>query len=415
MYLCIDLKSFYASVESVERGLNPFDVNLVVADESRGRGGICLAVTPALKAIGVKNRCRIFEIPSGISYITAKPRMKLYMEYSAKIYSIYLRFVSKEDIHVYSIDECFFDITAYLNMYKKTPKEMAQMIIDEVYRETGICATVGIGTNMFLAKVALDIDAKHASDFMGYLDEDEFRRKIWHHKPITDVWNIGPGIAKRLAHHGIYDLYGVAHADEKLLFREFGVNARFLIDHSKGIEPCTISDIHSFKPRSSSLSNGQILFSDYTYDDALTVLKEMVDNLSLDLVEHGLCTGSISLRIGYSERGIASTGGSVKLASATDSSKRLTDEFVRYYKKTTRRDALIRKINIGFCRLTPGDFVNLDLFSDYEDDDRERKRQRVIIDLKKKYGKNCIVKGLSLTKEGTAQKRNLLVGGHNGE
>ena len=286
-YLCIDLKSFFASVECSARGLNSLTTNLVVADPARGRGAICLAVSPSLKALGVKNRCRVYEIPKGIDYITAKPRMRLYMEYSAKIYSIYLRYISAEDIHVYSIDECFLDVSQYLNLYRKNAKEMAQMLMDAVYRETGICATAGIGTNLFLAKVALDITAKHAPDHMGYLDEEEFRRTIWHHRPITDVWNVGRGIARRLERYGIYDLYGVAHFSEEKLYREFGVNAEFLIDHAHGVEPCTIADIHAYRSKSNSLSNGQILFEDYSAEDALTVMREMVDMLVLELVEKG--------------------------------------------------------------------------------------------------------------------------------
>ena len=280
-YLCIDLKSFYASVECVERGLDPFSANLVVADPSRGRGAICLAVSPALKALGVKNRCRIFEIPEKVRYITAMPRMKRYMEYSADIYSVYLRYISPEDIHVYSIDECFFDVTAYLKMYSKSPKEMANMLMDAVMRETGICATAGIGTNMFLAKVALDITAKHAEDHIGYLNEEEFKRQLWHHRPITDIWNVGRGIAARLERYGIYDLYGVAHTDEAKLYKEFGINAEFLIDHANGREPCTIEEIHNYKSKTESMSNNQILFEDYSYDDAYLVLKEMVNLIAL--------------------------------------------------------------------------------------------------------------------------------------
>ena len=229
VYLCIDLKCFCASVECVARGLDPFETDLVVADPSRGNGAICLAISPSLKAKGVKNRCRIFEIPKNIDYITALPRMKLYIKYSADIYGIYLKYVSAEDIVVYSIDECFLDVTSYLKMYKLTAKELAKKIIDDVYDTLNICATVGIGTNLFLAKVALDITAKHTSDHMGYLDEEEFKKQIWHHKPITDIWNIGRGIAKRLEKYNCYDLYDVAHMDEKVLYKEFGVNAEFLI------------------------------------------------------------------------------------------------------------------------------------------------------------------------------------------
>lgn len=414
-YLCIDLKSFYASVEAVERGLDPFKTNLVVADPTRGNGAICLAITPALKALGIKNRCRIFEIPKDVEYITAMPRMKKYMEYSADIYSIYLRYISKDDIHVYSIDECFFDVTAYLKLYNKKPKELAVMLIDAVYNETGICATAGIGTNLFLAKVALDITAKHTDDHIGYLDESEFKRTIWHHKPITDIWNVGAGIAKRLEKYGIYDLYGVANCDEKLLYREFGVNAEFLIDHSKGIEPCTIEEIKNFKPETNSISNGQILFSDYTFDEAKLALKEMIDITVLELVEKNLVTDSISLRIGYSKNVAKSTGGTKKLGYTTNSAKRLTEEFISYYYKTTRRDCLIRKINVGFNHLIHEDYVTLDLFGGHNEDEKELKAQKAIIDIKKKYGKNAILKGMNLEEKATGQKRNKLIGGHNGE
>ena len=300
-YLCIDLKSFFASVECAERGLDPFTTNLVVADEKRGRGAICLAASPGIRARGVKNRGRIFEIPKDIDYIIAKPRMNLYIEYSANIYEIYLKFISKDDIHIYSIDECFFDITNYLELYNKTPKEMAQMLIDAVYEETGICATAGVGTNLFLAKVALDVTAKHVDDHIGCLDEEEFKRTLWHHRPMTDIWNFGRGIAKRLEKYGVYDLYDIAHFDEKILYKEFGVNAEFIIDHAKGVEPCTIAEIKNFKAKSNSLSNSQILFNDYNFDDALLAVKEMVDLMALELVDKNLVTDSISLTVGYSK------------------------------------------------------------------------------------------------------------------
>ena len=265
IYCCIDLKSFYASVECVERGLDPFKTNLIVADPTRTEKSVCLAITPAMKDLGIRNRCRVFEIPKNIEYITAKPRMKLYMKKSAEIYSIYLQYISSEDIHVYSIDEVFIDLTDYVKIYKKTPHQVAKMLIDKVFELTGITATVGIGTNLFLAKIALDITAKSSPDFMGYLDEEAFRKTIWHHRPITDIWNIGQGISKRLSEYGIFDLYGVAHAKEALLYRLFGINAELLIDHAKGIEPCTIKDIHNYKSKNHSLSNSQILFCNYNF------------------------------------------------------------------------------------------------------------------------------------------------------
>ena len=414
-YLCIDLKSFFASVECAERGLDPFTTNLVVADEKRGRGAICLAASPGIRARGVKNRGRIFEIPKDIDYISAKPRMNLYIEYSANIYEIYLKFISKDDIHIYSIDECFFDITNYLELYNKTPKELALMIMDEVYKKTKIRATAGIGTNLFLAKVALDITAKNAEDFIGYLDEDLFKEKIWHHKPITDIWNVGSGIAKRLEKFGVYDLYGVSQMEERLLYREFGVNAEYLIDHSKGIEPCTIYDIKHYETKTTSISNGQILFEDYNYSDARLVLKEMVDMLTLDLVDKNLVTNSITLRIGYSDSTNKTTGGTIKINIYTNSQKKLTEYFLDYFDKTTHKNAPIRKINIGFNNLVIEEYVNLDFFSDFLMNDKERSKQKAIIDIKKKYGKNAILKGMNYKEKATGKKRNTLVGGHNGD
>ena len=324
-YLCIDLKSFFASVECVERKLKSLTTNLVVADPSRGDGAICLAVSPSLKALGVKNRCRIFEISKNIDYITAMPRMNLYIKYSADIYSIYLKYISCEDIHVYSIDECFLDITNYLKLYKKTPKELAKIIIEDVYKTTGICATVGIGTNLFLAKVALDITAKHAKDNMGFLNEEIFKETIWFHKPITDIWNIGRGIANRLLKYNCETLYDVAHMDEKILYKEFGINALYLIDHSKGIEPCSIKQIHNYKAKNNSLSNGQILFEDYNYENALLVVKEMVDLNVLQLVDKHLVTDCIFLSIGYSKDVIKPTGGRFKLDGYTASYSKIKE------------------------------------------------------------------------------------------
>jgi len=415
VYLCIDLKSFYASVECVERGLNPFTSNLVVADPSRGRGAICLAISPAMKNLGIKNRCRIFEIPDKLSYITAKPRMKLYMKYSADIYGIYLRYIAKEDIYVYSVDECFFDVTSYLKLYNKTPVEIAKMLIDAVYNETGICATSGIGTNLFLAKVALDISAKHSKDNIGMLDIEKFKKTIWQNKPITDRWNVGKGIANRLKKYGIDDLYGVAHIDEKILYKEFGVNAQFLIDHAKGIEPCTIADIHNYIPQSASVSTGQILFEDYSYDDALIVLKEMIEPLVLEIVEKNLVTNSVSLYVGYSKNIIKTTGGTVKLENFTSSLKKITDAFISYYIKTTQKGYPIRKLNIGLNNLIEEEFTAIDLFSDYAAEEKERDRLKVLIDIKEKFGKNAVLKGISLNKKATARVRNKMVGGHNGE
>lgn len=298
-YICIDLKTFYASVECVDRGFDPFKQNLVVADLERGRSTICLAVSPAMKNLGVRNRCRVFEIPDSIDYIAAKPRMRHYMEVSARIYGIYLEYVSPQDIHVYSIDECFIDATPYLALYGLTACEFAERLRRAVLARTGITATAGIGPNLFLCKVALDITAKHEKNGIGVLEEERFKREIWRHRPITDIWGIGPGTAERLAKYHVYDLMGVAALDQRILYREFGVNAEYLIDHAHGVEPCTIAEIQAYRPQDTSSVNGQVLARNYSYGEALTVLREMVENSVLDLVEKGLVASSISLSVGY--------------------------------------------------------------------------------------------------------------------
>ena len=415
MYVCIDLKSFYASCECVERGLDSMTTDLVVADPARGNGAICLAVSPSLKSKGVKNRCRLYEIPSGMKYIIAVPRMKLYMEYSAKIYSVYLKYISKDDIHVYSIDECFIDITDYMKIYGLSAKEMAMMLMDKVLKETGIYATAGIGTNLFLAKVALDITAKHSKDRLGYLDQKIFKDKIWHHRPITDIWNVGRGIAARLESHGVYDLAGVALMSEKTLYKEFGVNAEYLIDHANGEESCTIKDIHNYKSKSSSISNGQILFEDYNFNDAKIVLREMVDMLSLDLVDNNIFTNSISLYVGYSKDVIRPSGGTKKLSEYTNSSKKLVQYFLDYFDSTVKKGYPIRKINIGFNNLSENTGFTIDIMGESEEERREKDLQKTVIAIKKKFGKNAILKGTSLEEKATGQMRNKLIGGHNGE
>lgn len=415
IYACLDLKSFYASVECVERGLDPFTTNLAVADPARGRGAICLAITPAMKQLGIRNRCRLFEIPVHIEYITAKPHMKKYMRYSADIYSIYLQYISREDIHVYSIDECFFDLTPYLKLYGKTAKEVATLLMQAVFKDTGICATAGLGTNLFLAKVALDITAKHTADNIGYLDENEFKKKIWHYQPLTDIWNIGRGIAKRLDKYGVRDLYGVAHLDEKILYREFGVNAEFLIDHAWGVEPCTIQDIHEYKAASSSVTNSQILPHDYNSDDAWLVLKEMADQLILELTDKQVTTNSLSLSLGYARDTIKPAGGTRKLAFRTNLYNKILTELSRYYHDLVNPCYPIRKITLGFNNLLADDYGELDLFADSRAEEKERSVQQTVLAIKNKFGKNALLRGMSLEAKATARERNRLVGGHNGE
>ncbi len=414
-YLCIDLKCFYASVECAARGLDPFTANLVVADPARSRGAICLAISPAMKALGVRNRCRIFEIPPGVKYITALPRMKRYMEVSACIYGIYLNYISAEDIHVYSIDECFIDATPYMHIYGKSGEELAVMLMQDVLEQTGISASAGIGDNLFLAKVALDITAKHSVGRIGRLDEETFKETIWHHRPITDIWNIGRGTADRLAKRGIYDLYGVAHADEKMLYRLFGINAAYLIDHAHGREKCTIGDIRNFKTKNNSLSTNQILFEDYTFDEALLALIEMADILTLELVEKRLVTGGIALSVGYGDKETASTGGSRKLEGLTNSAARLTERFTSLYRETTHRDIPVRRLAVGFTNVVDESFAGYDFFADTQAEAAERRVQDALIDIKNRYGKNAIIRCMSLQPKATAIKRNKLIGGHNGE
>lgn len=413
IYLCIDLKSFYASVECAERGIDPFEINLVVADPSRGGGAITLAATPAIKKLGVPSRGRIYEIPKDIEYIIAPPRMSLYMEYSARIYGIMLKYISVDDIHVYSCDEAFLDVTTYLSLYKKTAKQIAQMILDDILMETNITATVGIGSNLYLAKVALDITAKHSSDNMGFLDEGIYRQKLWHHQPLTDFWQIGPGTAIRLSMLGITDMYGVAHCDEDVLYKIFGVNAEYLIDHSWGREPCTIADIKAYKPKSNSISNSQILFEDYKTQDAFLVMKEMVDVNVLQLTENHLVTNHISLFIGYSKNVIKPSRGSRKIGVTTNSCKLLMEEFILLFKKIIVKDYPIRQIAISFGNLKDEYFEQYNLFTDMEDIDKEKRLQQTLVFIQNKYGKNAVLKGMNFYDKATQRKRNTLIGGHN--
>lgn len=412
IYLCIDLKSFYASVECVERGLDPFKVNLVVADPTR-HGAITLAATPAIKKLGVPSRGRIYEIPENIDYIIASPRMHLYMEYSAHIYSIMLKYIASEDIHVYSIDEAFLDVTSYLSLYQMNAKELAKLILDDIYKDTGITATVGIGTNLFLTKVALDITAKHAPDNMGYLDEDLFKQTLWHHHPITDIWMIGNGTASRLAKLGIYDLYGIAHYPENILYQVFGINAECLIDHAWGKEPTEIKDIKAYRPKANSISNSQILFEDYNYHDAYIVMKEMVENNVLSLSEKHLVTDHIALSIGYSKDKIKPSNGSRKISTTTNAYSILLSEFKQLYKKIVDPHVPIRRIGISFGNVKDEMYEQYDLFTDIDAIEKEKKIQNVLVDIKQRYGNNAILKGMNRLDRATQIKRNTLIGGHN--
>lgn len=414
IFLCIDLKSFYASVECVERGLNSLTTDLVVADETRGRGALCLAVSSSLKKKGVKNRCRLFEIPQELSYIIAKPRMKKYIEYSADIYSLYLRYIAKEDIHVYSIDECFLDITSYLQLYQKTPMEMAEFLMNLIWKEKGIRATAGIGTNMFLAKVALDIVAKTSMNYMGYLDEEIFKDTLWHYQPITDFWNIGRGIAKRLLKYNVTDMYALAHLDEKILYKEFGINALFLIDHAWGRESCTIQDIHQYVRENHSLSSGQVLFENYRTEDAFLAMKEMVELLTLELVKKHMVTNSIHLSIGYADEKIPCSKGHRSLDGFTSSYRKLLSAYKKLFYEIVLQNTLIRKLGISFGHVVDESYKTYDLFEE-EEEEKEHRSQLAIIEIKERFGKNAILRGMNLEEKATTPKRNKLIGGHNGE
>ena len=436
-YLCIDLKCFYASVECVDRGRDPFEHRLVVADPSRGRKTICLAISPAMKALGVRNRCRVFEIPDGIDYEMARPRMRRYMEVSADIYARYLRYFSPEDIHVYSVDEVFIDVTPYLALYGKTPRELAVELIDMVRRETGICATAGIGTNLFLAKVALDVTAKHAPDNIGELDEERYKCLIWPHRPITDIWGIGPGIARRLAEMGAHDMGGVALLPEQALYDEFGINAELLIDHAWGVEPCTMAEIHAYRPKAHSMGSGQVLMRDYTFDEAQVVLREMVDNLALELVDKALVCGHVSLFVGYAhERGPTGEKGAAvetftgehgtrvvgrrgeganasrKLAEATSSRAALTAAFLALYAEIVDPNRAVRRVNIAVGELVPEEYAELTLFSDPAADTAEKSLARATMAVKRRFGKNALMRGVSYRPAATGRERNEQVGGH---
>ncbi len=487
-YLCIDLKSFFASVECVERGLNPLTTNLVVADRERTEKTICLAVTPSLKAYGISGRARLFEVvqkvrevnnkrrlnapkrafidksynseelnnnPSlELDYIVAPPRMAYYMEYSTRIYNVYLKYIAPEDIHVYSIDEVFIDITHYLATYKLSAHDFARKLIQDVLDTTGITATAGIGTNMYLAKIAMDIEAKHIpADKDGVriaeLDEMSYREKLWSHRPLTDFWRVGKGYANKLERYGMRTMGDVARCslyDEDLLYRLFGVNAELLIDHAWGWEPCTIKEIKAYKPSTNSLSSGQVLKTPYYFDKAKLVTREMMELLVLELVEKALVTNQVVLTIGYDidnltndniqYKGDVTTDfygrqvpkhahGTANIDRYTASSKLIVEATMELFDRIVDKSLLVRRINIAVCKLQKEKDVNenqveqLDLFTDYEKKNaqeenlkKEKRMQEAVLSIKKKYGKNAILKGMNLEEGATAKERNSQIGGH---
>lgn len=506
-YACIDLKSFYASVECRDRGLDPMVTNLVVADKGRTEKTICLAVTPPLKAYGLSGRSRLYEVIStiqnenykrrmalsgavqssarrlvgssyndaelksnptlAIDYIVAPPRMAHYMEVSTQIYNIYLNHVAHEDIHAYSIDEVFIDITPYLSIAKSTPHDFVRTLIRDVYKQTGITATAGIGTNLYLAKIAMDIVAKHIpADSDGVriaeLDEMSYRRLLWSHRPLTDFWRVGRGYAQKLEKHGLYTMGDVARCslgkpteyhNEELLYKLFGVNAELLIDHAWGWEPCTIAEIKAYKPQSNSIGSGQVLTIPYTADKARLVIREMTDALVLDLVDKGLVTDQLVLTVGYDIENLTTpdikrkykgeivtdrygrqipkhSHGTANLDRKTSSTALILDAVTQLYDRIVNKNLLIRRLNITACRVVDEKSVTDDaapeqmsMFVDYAAEDarreqekialeREKKVQKTLIDIKKKHGKNAIVKGMNLEQGATAMERNKQIGGH---
>ncbi|MGF0032278.1 DNA repair protein [Bariatricus sp. SGI.154] len=412
-YICIDLKSFYASVECVERRMNPMTTNLVVADPERTEKTICLAVSPAMKAKGVPGRCRVFQIPKNMEYIMAPPRMQLYIDYSANIYAIYLKYIAKEDIHVYSIDEVFMDVTDYLAMYQMTAKELSIRIMEDVLQSTGITATCGIGTNLYLAKIALDITAKHVEDHIGILDEETYRKSLWNHKPLTDFWRIGAGIARRLEQVGIHTMGEIAQAEEALLYKLFGIDAELLIDHAWGRETTTMADIKAYKPKENSISSGQVLGCDYSYEKGRLVVKEMVDLLCLELVDKGLVTDSITLYVGYSNRiDKKPVHGTATMSVTTSSAKRIISYAMELYERIVDRYAPIHRVNLSFNHVMDERYQQYDLFTDPAEMEREHRMQKAMLDIKEKFGKNAILKGMNLQEGATTVERNRQIGGH---
>lgn len=416
-YLCIDLKSFYASCECVERGLDPLTTDLVVADPERSDKTICLAVSPSLKAKGVRNRCRVFQIPQGMEYIMAPPRMALYIRYSARIYQTMLRFVSEDDIHVYSIDEAFLDVTGYLSFHKCSARQLGERIRQAILQDTGIPATCGLGSNLYLAKVALDITAKHSPDFFGVLDEQSYQATMWDHRPITDFWRVGPGTARRLKKLGLETMGQVAlYANPERLYKELGIDAEILIDHAWGKEPVTIADIKAYRRRSHSLTNGQVLPCGYTPAEARIIVTEMLDQSCLDLVAKGLVASSVSLAVHCSvgEWGQALfDGATVRFGAPTNARSIVLPRVLAAYDRMACSDAKIHRVMITCNDVQEESRVQQSLFEGCDPGlERERQRQEAILDVKRRFGKNSLVRGTDLMPKATQMERNLQIGGH---
>ena len=457
VYLCIDLKSFYASVECVERGLDPMTAELVVADPTRTDKTICLAVSPALKKQGVSGRARVFEIPEHLRkrMIMAPPRMQLYIDYAAEIYGVYLDYVAPEDMHVYSVDEVFLDVTHYLRRYGFTPREMANFLMNEVYERIGVRATAGIGTNMYLAKIALDVTAKHSPDFIGYLDEASFINTLWDHRPLTDFWMMGPGITRRLAKIGIFTMGDIARADEDVLYKMFGINAELMIDHAWGIEPTRISDIKGYRTKSNSLSHGQVLMRDYNNEEGELIVKEMVEQLCLEMTDVAKVTKNVSIAVGYSNAlHLPMARGSVSFNVPTNALGVIMPAVVGLYKRVVSPLYPVRRVFINFNDIKDADADRQMTLFDIEEDglhgngeaattfdnakadsdqsaihsndelhsnsyfasrkemEKDTALQEAVNKIRSKYGKDSMFRGMDLTEAATTRERNHQIGGH---
>lgn len=412
--LCIDQKSFYSTVECVARGLDPMTTNLVVADPERSENTICLAVSPSLKALGIQNRCRIKDIPPYVKHIVAPPRMQLYIDCAAEIYGVFLKYIAPEDIHVYSIDESFLEVTHYLKMYNMTARELAVKIMDDIKQTVGSICTCGIGTNLYLAKIALDIKAKHAADFIGVLDEESYRAELWDHRPITDFWQIAGGKAARLKKHGITTMREVAMMDENYLYDWFGIDSEILYDHAWGRDPVTIADIKNYKSKSKSLSSGQVLMRNYRYEEGLIIAKEMMDQLCLDMAAKKLATESVSLYIGYSyTEGVPGAGGTAKLTTETNAANMLVPAIETLYMRIVNPAFAIRRVML-YCNNVVEDrgVYQLNMFEDTTKQLKNKAIQEAMLGIRAKYGKNSILKGMNYDPAATGRERNEQIGGH---
>jgi len=413
-YLVIDQRSYYASVECVARGLDPAKTNLVVADPERSVNTLCLAVSPSMKALGVKNRCRIRDIPGNIKYIVAPPRMQLYIDCAAEIHGVFLKHFAPQDIYTYSIDESFIDATPYLKMYNIPTWDLAKRVIDDVHDTVGTISSCGIGTNMFLAKVALDIQAKHSPNFIAELDENQYREKLWDHKPITDFWGIGPGTAKRLWDRGITTMAGIAQCELNRIYDWFGIDGEILYDHAWGREPTTIADVKAYKSKGKSLSSSQVLMADYKYAAAEIIVKEMMDQLCLDMAAQKLATDSVSLYIGYSYTyGVPGAGGTAQLTSETNAASVILPAISTLYRRIVNPAYGIRRVCLS-CNNVVEDrgTLQLNMFEDTTRQLRSKALQEAMLGIRAKYGKNSILRGISYTPESTARERNNQIGGH---